>query len=853
MTATVEPPRTAVEAPEQTRQTRPPLSRAEGVELLGGVHGSGYKEGAALVRRGDGQMVHLGPPMYGLLEAVDGERDYGELAETLSEKLGRRLGAEHVERIAQKLAAQGLLAGFEDKAPPKRNPLLALRWKVLVTNPKITRRLTAPFTFLFRPWVMWPVLAGFVGVFWFVLFHKGVASATAEAFHNPGLLLLVFALAVASAGFHELGHAAACRYGGATPGGMGMGLYLVWPAFYTDVTDTYRLPRRDRLRVDLGGLYFNAIVAVVTMAIWLAWRQDALLLLVALQVLQMVKQLSPVIRADGYHILSDATGVPDLFSHMGPTMRRLLPGRRHEPSALTGRARLLVTVWVLIVVPVLISLSLGAILLLPKLATTAFDSGRIILTAIPHQASHGEILDLGASLVRLLALTLPVLGSLLVAQKIARTFGGKARKWSAGSPARRAVVIAAAAGACALMAWAWWPSGQYQPVRPTDNGTIGGLVRMVYSPATVARPAAQPAAHVQLTPGKHLALAMIPVGGATKRHPALFLIPGATGQAPVAIVSYSTPPPGGAPTAGAGSAPGAAGSGTTNPAGGGTGGTGGTGGSASATGAPSTPGTTATPTDGAAFPFTLPAAPGPGGTQALAENTTNGGVTYDVAYSVVTVNNGAPVTNTNSAYALAHCQGCTTVAVSFQVVLIVGHSKDIAPINAAGSLNYDCPACTTTAIADQLVVTLSAQPSAALLAKLDAALKQLNALPALGAAGTPAAVASQVAAVQQQIETELNDSGLPTQPIGGASTTGATTSGATGTSTSTTGSSTTATAPSTTPSATQPQPQSTTTPPAQSTPAATTPATAPSSTTTTATTPTTTGTTSTAITTTPAG
>ena len=193
------------------------------MELLGGVHGSGYKEGAALVRRGDGQMVHLGPLMYGLLEAVDGERDNEELAEALSQKLGRRLGAEHIERIAQKLAAQGLLAGSEHRAPPKRNPLLALRWKVLVTNPAITRRLTAPFTFLFRPWVMWPILAGFVGVFWFVLFHKGVASATSQAFHNPGLLLLVFVLAVASAGFHELGHAAACRYGGATPGGWGWG------------------------------------------------------------------------------------------------------------------------------------------------------------------------------------------------------------------------------------------------------------------------------------------------------------------------------------------------------------------------------------------------------------------------------------------------------------------------------------------------------------------------------------------------------------------------------------------------------------------------------------------------------
>src|ERR1700760_1605440 len=195
---------------------------------------------------------------------------------------------------------------------------------------------------------------------------------------------------------------------------MGMGLYLVWPAFYTDVTDAYRLPRRDRLRVDLAGLYFNAVVAVITTGIWLLTPKHPRLVLVALQLLQMIKQLSPVIRADGYHILADGTGVPDLYAHLGPTLRRLLPGHRHQPSALTGWARLLVTLWVLIIVPVLLSLMLGAVLLLPKLVTSAWDSGQMIATAMPHQASHGQILDLLASVVRLLALVLPVLGSVLV-------------------------------------------------------------------------------------------------------------------------------------------------------------------------------------------------------------------------------------------------------------------------------------------------------------------------------------------------------------------------------------------------------------------------------------------------------
>src|SRR3954463_6455921 len=186
MTATAEP-HSPVEAP-----TTGALDRADGVELLGDVHGSGYKEGAALVRRADGQMVQLGPLMYALLDCVDGRREVAELTECLSEQLGRGFDEEHVVRLAEKLAAQGLLAGTEDQAPPRSNPLLALRWKVLVTNPVVTRRLTAPFTVLFRPWVVWPVLAAFAAVCWFVLVHQGVAAATAEAFDRPELLLLVF-------------------------------------------------------------------------------------------------------------------------------------------------------------------------------------------------------------------------------------------------------------------------------------------------------------------------------------------------------------------------------------------------------------------------------------------------------------------------------------------------------------------------------------------------------------------------------------------------------------------------------------------------------------------------------------
>jgi putative peptide zinc metalloprotease protein len=782
MTATAEP------------RTRPVehLDRARGIQLLGAVHGSGYKDGAALVRRADGQIVQLGPLMYALLECIDGERTNDDLAALLCDKLGRDCDAEHVAALAEKLAVQGLLAGTEQNAPPRRNPLLALRWKVLVTNPRATRRLTAPFTFLFHPLLLWPIVAAFVAVAGYVLFVKGVASATSDAFQSPELLLLVFALAVLSAGFHELGHAAACRYGGATPGGMGAGIYMVWPAFYTDVTDAYRLPRADRLRVDLGGIYFNAVVSVATFAVWLAWRADALLLLIALQLLMMVKNLSPVIRSDGYHILADATGVPDLYAHILPTLRRLLPWRDAEQSALRGRARALVTVWVLIVVPVLLSLMLGAILLLPRLIASAWDSGSTIVGDIPHQG----VLGILASLVRLLALLLPVTGSVLVAQMLARMIFRRARSWSAGRPLREAFCVALGAAAACCAAWAWWPAGQYQPVRAGENGTLIGLGALVTQPATATRP--QPVQAVQLTPGTHLAISMIPVGGATKRHPAVFIIPGKGGDPAVAIVSTVSPDP--------------ADPSSTTPTDTMT--------TVTTTTTTTTTSTGTTVVPAKAFPFKLPAAPRPGDTQALAVNTTDGGVTYDVAYSLVTVGGGKDVTNTNSAFALASCNACTTVAVSFQVVLIVGTSKNIAPINAAAAGNANCPACLTTAIADQIVVTLKDKPSAELLQQLQDALKQLDALSALGANGTPAAIAAAVTKVQQQIDQELQASGQ----LANTTTTAPTT--------------TTTKAAATTQPSTAPVAPTTTVPPTTTAPAVTT--TAPTATTTTAQTTTTT-------------
>ena len=653
--------------------------RASGLELIGEIPGSGYKEPPSLVRRGDGQAMTLTPLLYAVLSAVDGRRDHGEIAAVVGPAIGRQVTAENVQTLCERLRTLGALRRTDGSEPElkRSNPLLALRFRYVVSDPSITNRVTAPFAWLFAPVVVTVLCLAFVVVCGWLLFGKGLASATHEAFDQPVLLLVVFALTVVSAGFHEFGHAAAARYGGATPGAMGTGLYLVWPAFYTDVTDSYRLGRAGRVRTDLGGLYFNAIVALTMFGVWWATGWDAVLLIIATQVLQMLRQLAPLVRFDGYHVLADVTGVPDLYHRIGPTLKGLLPGRWRSPEAsvLKPWARAVVTTWVLAVVPMLATTIVLMVLALPRMLGTAAHSLSAQAALLGQQFEEGDVAGVGVRVLSLVAIAFPTAGTLLI---IGRTTTQVVRRtWRAtqGRPGRRAVAGVVAASVVAGLAWAWWPdAGTYRPIRPYERGVVQdvlpaslrsatptGLVEGRESRARTIWPAG---AELPSADAPQLALVLVPRSGAARQD---------EGR--------------------------------------------------DATGGSDAPGQDA-PTW--VFPFNRPLPPGEGDNQALAVNTTDGSTVYDVAFALVWADQDT-VLNKNEAYAFASCTGCRTVAVAFQVVLIVGSADVVVPQNLSGALNYACVECVTAAVAKQLVVTVPEAPDAATTAQLQALWQEIAA------------------------------------------------------------------------------------------------------------------------------
>ncbi|MBT2596586.1 hypothetical protein [Arthrobacter sp. ISL-72] len=632
--------------------------RAEGVQLIGQSEGSGYREAPSLVRRADGQTLQLTRLLFLVLEAADGTRNVEEIAQHAGAGSGRLVTAENVRTlIYSQLLPMGLLRLADGSQPEvrKADPLLGMRFRYTVTDPERTRRITAPFAALFNPLIVVAVTAAFLAACWWLLMVKGLGSATHEAFANPALVLLIFAVTILSAGFHEFGHAAAARKGGATPGAMGAGLYLVWPAFFTDVTDSYRLGRGGRLRTDLGGLYFNAIVAVAIMGLWWATGFDALLLVVVTQVLQMVRQLLPLVKYDGYHILADATGVPDLFQHIKPTLLGLLPWRwgRAENKVLKPWACAVVASWVLVTVPLLLFTLITMVVSLPRLLATAWASAAKQQEMLAATLSTGDLAGAAVRVLAIAAVALPMIGMLYILLRLLRQLVVGLWQRTSGKAVQRTAAMAAVGAMLAGLAWAWWPDGgTYRPVQPYERGTLADVMTSVLPQGD----------RVLREGGSGRTVALWPEGAPkpTRENPQLSMV-----LVPVEGSSGSSDTSASGATAAAGSA------------------------------APSW-----------VFPFDRPSAPEADGNQALAVNTTDGSVTYSVAFALVWAEDGESVDTTNEAYAFASCTGCAAVAVGFQVILIVGQADVIVPENLSAAANYNCLDCLTYALASQLVLTL---------------------------------------------------------------------------------------------------------------------------------------------------
>lgn len=461
-------------APPRRADIAAPPRRAEGLELLGESRGSGYVESTYLVRRPDGQVVQLSQLLYRTLEHLDG-RSADDVAAAVSARVGRELTVEGVEFVVgQKLAPLGLAApppGAAAGVAPvggSAEPVLSLAGRRTLLRPPAVDRLARSMRPLLWPGTVVLVLEAVVLADYLTFSRTDVAAGVSSVIARPAQLLVVLGLMVASMLFHEVGHAAGARYGGARPGVIGMGLYVVWPAFFTDVTDAYRLGRAGRLRTDLGGVYFNLVFLLGLLGAHAGTGEPVLLVAAVLTHLEILQQLLPVVRLDGYFIVGDLVGVPDLFRWMRPILRSLVPGRPADPQVhrLRSWVRWVVTGWVALVVPVLAVNVWVLVTTGPHLVATTAGALRTASRQLSAGLHAGDVVGATVTALSMLALVLPLLGLWVLATRV----GGNLRRRVSAFAAhgrRHRVGVALGLGAAVLsVAYAWLPEPVEGPVGP---------------------------------------------------------------------------------------------------------------------------------------------------------------------------------------------------------------------------------------------------------------------------------------------------------------------------------------------------------------------------------------------------
>ena len=387
-----------------TASERPRL--ADGVDLVGVLPGSGFDSTQFLVRRG-AQFVQVTELLFRTLEALDARRTYADIASRLTEATDWSVTPDQARSIVvQKLVPLGLVTTGEARARVSDG-------SVPVDN------IPTALISLFAPVVAVPLLALVVIAHVWLYFGHGVVNGLLEVLYAPGLLLVVFGLIVLAGLVHEFGHASGLRHGGGRARSMGVG--LVYPAFYTDVTQSYAMPRAARLRTDLGGIYFHLLFALGLIGLYQVTGFEALLLAVLLIDIEAIRQLLPFGRLDGYWVLADLTGIPDPLSQMSPFVRRALPQDRVQgprlPQLRPWVSRIF-AVYIALALPVIGIVIVFLLFRLPVLVGLLWDALRLQVAQLATAAAMSDSATIAIAVLQIALLCFELVATAFILWKL---------------------------------------------------------------------------------------------------------------------------------------------------------------------------------------------------------------------------------------------------------------------------------------------------------------------------------------------------------------------------------------------------------------------------------------------------
>ena len=369
-----------------------------------------------VVRADENKSYVLPEKLKDILLLFDGTRTLRDVARDFSASAGAPVGEEQVREKALGLfKTYNLIEEVRDGGPQEEAPAAVAEkkkdsaefvFRLPVVTAERARPVTDRLTWLFHP------AAVTAGVLLIALTQIAFTTRlfTPTRFTIPlgaSDLLGYYALVVATAAFHELGHAAACRRYGCEHGAIGVMLYMIFPAFYVNLSNAWRLSGRKRAVIDAGGVYFQLLTTVPLYLIHLATgNPHCAVAIVSVNVMALFS-LNPILKFDGYWLLVDLSGLVNLRARSWAVVKEVarwglgLAAGVPTLEEVAGRGkRLFLVVYSFLSLALITSFVLFLVIYAPDRARAVAAASRELLAGSGRGAAP-EILTLGSLLINL--------------------------------------------------------------------------------------------------------------------------------------------------------------------------------------------------------------------------------------------------------------------------------------------------------------------------------------------------------------------------------------------------------------------------------------------------------------------
>lgn len=164
-------------------------------------------------------------------------------------------------------------------------------------------------------WVSWAIIALGAAVFLWAGENFDHALANLFNWHN---IALMWVTTIVLKSVHELGHGLTCKHFGGEVHEVGFMTLVFTPYFFVNVSDAWTMPdRRHRVMISFAGIYVELVFAALASFLWVfvqpGWFKDFLFnIIIIASVSTLLFNANPLMRFDGYYIMTDLLEVPNL-------------------------------------------------------------------------------------------------------------------------------------------------------------------------------------------------------------------------------------------------------------------------------------------------------------------------------------------------------------------------------------------------------------------------------------------------------------------------------------------------------------------------------------------------------------